>query len=127
MFPSLMGSKVNFCDRNCELNRKDTNADDGYARTAPVGSYLAGASPCGALDMAGHVWEWVADWYDHGCYASSPARNPKGPDSGNSRVLRGGSCYSHWFSTHAADGHRDNPSYRYSRVGFRCGAAAPGG
>ena len=38
--------------------------DDGYKMTAPVGSFKAGASWCGALDMAGNAWEWVADWYD---------------------------------------------------------------
>jgi formylglycine-generating enzyme required for sulfatase activity len=60
-------------------------------RTVTVGSYPDGASPYGALDMAGNAWEWVADRYDEGYYHDSPARNPQGPDSGERRVLRGGS------------------------------------
>jgi formylglycine-generating enzyme required for sulfatase activity len=58
--------------------------------TQPVGSYLLGASPYGALDMAGNVYEWCADWYDEKYYQSAPARNPTGPASGTLRVLRGG-------------------------------------
>ena len=83
------GTWLNYCDASCEGG--DTAFDDGYRFTAPVGSYPAGASPYGALDMAGNVWEWTADWYDDGYYAVSPASNPTGPDSGQYRVLRGGS------------------------------------
>ena len=57
---------------------------------AKVGSYLQGASPYGAMDMAGNVWEWVADWYDTEYYLNSPERNPSGPTVGSRRVLRGG-------------------------------------
>jgi len=59
--------------------------------TEPVGSYLKGASVYGVLDMAGNVWEWVADWYAINYYSSSPSENPKGPGSGDTHVLRGGS------------------------------------
>ena len=61
--------------------------------TSAAGSYPTGASPYGALDMAGNVWEWVADWYDGSYYQNSPARNPQGPATGAYRALRGGS----WF------------------------------
>lgn len=84
-------NRLNFCDKQCEYGWKDESSDDGYARTAPVGSYPTGASPYGALDMAGNVWEWVADWYNEGYYATSDGLNPLGPARGDYRVLRGGS------------------------------------
>ena len=63
-------------------------------RTFPVGSFPAGASWCGALDMAGKLWEWCADWYSEAYYQVSPELNPAGPESGESRVLRGDSWWS---------------------------------
>jgi formylglycine-generating enzyme required for sulfatase activity len=85
------GNRLNFCDKNCEGSAKDTTVDDGYAYTAPVGHYPSGASPYGALDVAGNVWEWAADWYDLNYYSRSPNANPQGPASGSRRVPRGGS------------------------------------
>jgi serine/threonine-protein kinase len=100
---------------------------DGYPRTAPVGSFPSGASPYGAWDMAGNVWEWVADWYDGGYYASSPAANPVGPDWGERRVLRGGSWFCYWSNLRAAyrNGSGDPPS-RDADFGFRCVFSAEG-
>jgi formylglycine-generating enzyme required for sulfatase activity len=85
------GSRVNFCDLNCPFEWKETSVNDGYRSTAPVGSYEAGKSLYGAYDMAGNVWEWVADRYLANYYRRSPARNPRGPTSGTQVVLRGGS------------------------------------
>ena len=66
--------------------------NDGAVRTAPVGSYET--NPWGLYDISGNVREWVADWYDENYYKNSPAHNPKGPGSGELRLLRGGS----WFN-----------------------------
>jgi formylglycine-generating enzyme required for sulfatase activity len=94
---------------------------DGYAHTSPVGSFPGGGSWCGALDMLGNVWEWVADWYDADYYADSPSRNPTGPSSGVYRVQRGGSWYrgEHAYSSRAHRGN-DLPGLTYSYLGFRC-------
>ena len=61
--------------------------------TSRVGSYAMGASPFGALDMAGNVAEWTNDFYDFDFYLTSPLANPLGPESSSSlnRVVRGGS------------------------------------
>lgn len=107
---------------------------DGYVRSSPVGSYPSGASPFGALDMAGNVWEWVHDAFvetdpfggaQQNYYAISPPSNPQGVDPSISsyRVLRGGSwnmsfgfgrsTYRLWFGL----------DDRYEDVGFRCASS----
>jgi formylglycine-generating enzyme required for sulfatase activity len=63
----------------------------GVPGTLPVGDMPAGASWCGALDMAGNVWEWCADWYGEETYRTGVGQNPSGPNTGQFRVLRGGS------------------------------------
>ncbi|MFB0535945.1 MAG: formylglycine-generating enzyme family protein [Anaerolineae bacterium] len=119
------GGKLNFCDANCTYDWKDASANDGYAATAPVGRFPAGASPYGALDMAGNVWEWVADWYDSGYYSQSPGRNPPGPDSGEDRVLRGTSWLNNQWGARCTARYRDLPRLRSIVVGFRCVRGSP--
>ena len=86
--------------------------------TTEVGKYSKGASPYGALDMAGNVWEWVADWYSATYYTSSAASNPFGPSSGQYRVLRGGSWNTYFVSTSYRSWY--NPAFSGDNVGFRC-------
>jgi formylglycine-generating enzyme required for sulfatase activity len=65
--------------------------ESGLHRPVAVGSFPTGASPYGVHDMAGNVFERVADWYQEDYYEVSPLRNPKGPELGAFRVLRSGS------------------------------------
>ena len=104
---------------------KVNSSEAGPKDATAVGSYPAGASPYGALDMAGNVLEWVADWYHANYYAGSPARNPTGPASGAYRVLRGGSLRDDGGGVGAAVRRSYvpggvNPGYVNDGYGFRC-------
>jgi len=61
----------------------------GSGTTQPVGSKPAGASPYGVMDMSGNLWEWTQDWYQEDYFEHSPSKNPKGPDAGVFRVIKG--------------------------------------
>jgi formylglycine-generating enzyme required for sulfatase activity len=76
----------------CNYAPKGSKEADGYEYTAPVGKFPS--NNYGLYDMAGNVWEWCQDFYDAEYYKTSPVKNPLGPDSGYTRVLRGGS----WLS-----------------------------
>lgn len=65
--------------------------EDGYKYLAPPGSFEAGRSPYGLHDMTGNVAEWVEDSYDENYYKKGSYRDPKGPDVGDLKVVRGGS------------------------------------
>jgi formylglycine-generating enzyme required for sulfatase activity len=93
--------------------------------TTQVGSYESGKSPYGIYDLAGNVWEWVNDWYDSGYYNNSPKENPKGPASGSSRALRGGSWSSGDGDLRASLRRRSTPGYFDYDFGFRCVRSLP--
>ncbi len=117
------GDMVNICDKNCGFNWNDKSINDGYAQTVPVGSYMKGASPYGALDMAGNVWEWTANWFDDTSYYAPPTANPLGAKFGDKRVIRGGSwndLFEYIQTTHRS---KLIPAYSLYNIGFRCVSA----
>jgi len=119
------GDLLNFADVNLNLDWADRSTDDGYRFTAPVGSYPAGVSPYGVLDMAGNVWEWVNDWYAETYYRVSPASNPTGPTYGDGRVLRGGSWNHDGHDMRSTMRMWANPSDAIDNFGFRCARSIP--
>ncbi len=93
--------------------------------TSPVGSFPAGASPYGVMDMSGNAWEWCADWYGESYYKTAISKNPTGPATGSFRVLRGGS----WRSDNSrylrtVDRGFAGPVLKISYIGFRCAVPA---
>lgn len=120
---------LNACGKECALwgdkheekHKTMYEEDDGFPATAPVGSFPAGASAHGVMDLAGNVWEWTADF--HAPYTDAVQRDPKGPEAGEKRVVRGGDYFGF-----QADWAR--PAYRWKTVpdtynhaiGFRCAA-----
>ncbi len=97
------------------------NYNGNIGGTTEVGSYPDGASPYGALDMAGNVWEWANDWYDSSYYSNSPSENPQGPSTGDARVLRGGSWVNEARNVRVSNRGRGYPDYRFvGSGGFRC-------
>ena len=77
--------------------------------------------------MGGSVWEGCADWYDAGYYVESPSRDPKGPDSGEQRVIRGGAWLNQGLWLRPAYRYRAAPTSRYVHNGFRCVQDPPAG
>ncbi len=93
---------------------------DGFETSSPVGAFPQNASPFGALDMAGNVWEWTADWRDDLYYRACPGQDPVNKASAAERIIRGGS----W--SFAGNGARttyrffETPETRDDAIGFRC-------
>jgi serine/threonine-protein kinase len=88
--------------------------------TDEVGRRPAGASPFGAEDMAGNVWEWTSDWYDPFYYGESAPEDPRGPDAGSHRTIRGGCWESGIDSLRVSCRGAELPSAAERNVGFRC-------
>jgi formylglycine-generating enzyme required for sulfatase activity len=86
---------------------------------ASVGTYSRGMSPFGIYDLSGNVWEWVSDWYAES-FPVERARNPKGPDNGTRKVMRGGGWYDQSDRITTTKRMYADPAQRDDEVGFRC-------
>ena len=110
---------ASFCGSNCPGEIRES-FDDGYVEIAPVGTFPAGASPYGALDMAGNVWEWTFDYFSSQYYENCPYENPRGPVSGTRRVIRGGGWNNGEEGLRTVGRASLPPKDGLDTVGFRC-------
>jgi formylglycine-generating enzyme required for sulfatase activity len=94
--------------------------DGGPHRPESVGEFPGCVSPYGVLEMHGGVWEWCSDFYDPGYYSVAPHREPQGPATGTTRVLRGGSWMTPSFSLKGSMRFKSDPEWRNTQYGFRC-------
>jgi formylglycine-generating enzyme required for sulfatase activity len=97
---------------------------DGYAELAPPGSLRFGRSPYGALDMAGNVTEWVADWFDDRPLIDKDDVDPTGPATGQLKVVRGGDFFEPGMFARTYFREGEHPGERHITRGFRCAADA---
>ena len=99
-------------------NSQHVHGKDRWEKTSPAKSFPP--NEYGLYDMAGNAWEWCADFYDPDYYSRSPDSNPKGPDEGTYKVLRGGSWISPLGHLRASERFRYYPEYQNFNFGFRC-------
>lgn len=112
------GNRLNFCDINCGEEWANGDYDDGYAGTAPVGSYPTGVSAEGVYDLAGNVWEWVSSEYR--AYPYDPDDGRETLTGTNERVVRGGAWSNIGLDTRSADRNDFEPANTNYFVGLRC-------
>jgi formylglycine-generating enzyme required for sulfatase activity len=91
---------------NLDIKGATIHANIASEDLVPVVDFSSGISPYGVYNMAGNAQEWVADWYAEDYYIHGPLNNPKGPDNGNFRCLRGGS-WRHQKSYHVSCASRE--------------------
>ncbi len=114
---SSVGHFANFADARTNFPWRDSSIDDGFAETAPVGSFPRGASPFGIEDLSGNVFEWCLDAYEP--YKGKEVLNPCASQKSRQRVYRGGSWKSRMSSLRTTARAFNDPAYLGNDVGFR--------
>jgi formylglycine-generating enzyme required for sulfatase activity len=119
-------TEYSFGDNPGELRQFAWYKENCTRSPQPVGAKQP--NPWGLCDMYGNVWEWCNDFYQEGYYRNSPERDPRGPDTGMTRVLRGGCWDSRADKCRSAYRNFEDPGYTdacfgrdiHGLVGFRC-------
>jgi formylglycine-generating enzyme required for sulfatase activity len=93
---------------------------EGADTVSPIGNRDKGMSPYGVHDLAGNLYEWVADWYDEAVYTPLPTVNPRGPTEGTTKVQRGGSYINSPYRLRSSFRTKGDPTEHDPNVGFRC-------
>lgn len=103
-----------------EFPNLDT-AEDGYAGTCPVEAFPA--NEYGLYSVTGNTWEWCADWFSPDFHRTASRDNPRGPETGTARVMKGGSflCHKSYCNRYRVAARTSNtPDSSTSNIGFRC-------
>lgn len=100
-------------------NYQNASAESYNGGLRNVGAHPAGRSQFGVDDMSGNVAEWVADWYTES-FPHNDRRNPKGPETGTERVVRGSGRFDHPDRLIATKRYHANAELRNEDIGFRC-------
>lgn len=127
----VSNERANFCDGNCPKTHADFSFNDGHAESAPVGSYPAGASPYGLMDMAGNVWEWtstIPQAYPYDLLDGREELDLRDGENvefgdGPKRVWRGGTWANGSWWLRASVRYGSVPGYWHTSLGFRCAAS----
>ncbi|MBI9046198.1 MAG: SUMF1/EgtB/PvdO family nonheme iron enzyme [Anaerolineaceae bacterium] len=117
----ITDDKANFCDIDCPKTHANENYNDGYPDTAPVGSFPAGASPYGVMDMSGNAWEWTNTIVRPYPYDANDGREIY--VTNEERVWRGGTWSNGTWWIRSSVRYRSVPTYWYGNLSFRCAAS----
>src|SRR5262249_23141872 len=115
--PFAFGAALSTDQANCDGTYPYNGSKRGLYRRKPTTAGRFPQNAFGLCDMHGNVWEWCSDWY--GPYAEDEKTDPKGPEKGTARILRGGSWFSYPWRCRSAYRRWSAPGFRDEVIGCR--------